>query len=178
MIRDQCDTFLEVGPCGICFFFCPNSLCLIPQIQPIVLGLCPIMPVSADYLPNDAQVKCRNMPKRILTQSEHGQHFQKTPKIPRKCLKLPALHRISRFAYYAETDTGIFRLALPGGARDHVDHADVGGGGGGDGGQRGAQIHRAEDIRVRAAGQLHQPPAHHRGRAVQVDPIKPTLKAP
>jgi len=28
----------KVGPDGICFFFCPNSLCLIPQIQPNMLG--------------------------------------------------------------------------------------------------------------------------------------------
>ena len=34
----------QVGPGGIYFFFCPNSLCLIPQIQPVMLRLCPIMP--------------------------------------------------------------------------------------------------------------------------------------
>jgi len=34
----------QVGPGAVWFFFCPNFLCLIPQIQPIMLGLCPIMP--------------------------------------------------------------------------------------------------------------------------------------
>jgi biotin carboxylase len=34
----------KVGSGRICFLFCPNSLCLIPQIQPIMLELCPIMP--------------------------------------------------------------------------------------------------------------------------------------
>jgi len=38
----------EVGPAGICFFFCPNSPCLVPQLQPIMHGLCPIMPNYAD----------------------------------------------------------------------------------------------------------------------------------
>jgi len=42
---------LWVGPGGIRFFFCPNSLCLIPQIQPVMLGLCPIMPNCADNFP-------------------------------------------------------------------------------------------------------------------------------
>ena len=42
------DALIEVGPGGICFFFFPNSLFLIPQIQPVVLGLCPIMPTYAD----------------------------------------------------------------------------------------------------------------------------------
>ena len=36
-----------VGPGAICFFFCPNSLCFIPQIQPMMLGLCPIMPTNS-----------------------------------------------------------------------------------------------------------------------------------
>jgi hypothetical protein len=40
------------------FTFCPNALCLIPEIQPIMLGLCPIMPEYADELPKDAQVEC------------------------------------------------------------------------------------------------------------------------
>jgi len=31
----------KVGPGGMCFFFCPISLCCIPQIQPITLALCP-----------------------------------------------------------------------------------------------------------------------------------------
>jgi len=34
----------EVGPGGVCLFLCPNFLCSITQIQPIMLGLCPIMP--------------------------------------------------------------------------------------------------------------------------------------
>jgi hypothetical protein len=33
-----------VGPARTCFIFCPNFRCLIPQIQPIMLRLCPIMP--------------------------------------------------------------------------------------------------------------------------------------
>ena len=39
---------LLVGPGGICFFISPNSLCLIPQIHPIIIGLCPIMPTCAE----------------------------------------------------------------------------------------------------------------------------------
>ena len=39
---------LEVGPGGICIFFRPKNLCLIPQIQPVMLGLSPIMPNYAD----------------------------------------------------------------------------------------------------------------------------------
>jgi hypothetical protein len=39
---------LAVGPYGICYIFCPNSLCSIPKIQPVTLGLCPIMPEYAD----------------------------------------------------------------------------------------------------------------------------------
>ena len=34
----------QVGPGEICFLFCPNSLCLTPQIQPVMLEVCPIMP--------------------------------------------------------------------------------------------------------------------------------------
>ena len=34
---------LVVGPYTICNFFCPNSLCRIPHIQPIMLEVCPIM---------------------------------------------------------------------------------------------------------------------------------------
>ena len=37
-----------VGPCGICFFCCPNSLCLNPHILPIMPTLCPIMLTNAD----------------------------------------------------------------------------------------------------------------------------------
>jgi len=39
---------LVVGPGGTCFFFCPNVLCFIPQIQPTMLGTCPIMHNYAD----------------------------------------------------------------------------------------------------------------------------------
>jgi hypothetical protein len=39
---------LKVGPGGICIFFCPSSLCFIPQIRPIMLELCPIIPKYAD----------------------------------------------------------------------------------------------------------------------------------
>jgi hypothetical protein len=35
------------GQPGYVFVFLPNSPCLIPQIQPIMLGLCPIMPNCA-----------------------------------------------------------------------------------------------------------------------------------
>jgi len=37
-----------VGPGGMCLFFCPHSLCLIPHILPIMLGVCPILPNYAD----------------------------------------------------------------------------------------------------------------------------------
>jgi hypothetical protein len=37
---------MMVGPGGICFFFCPNSLCIIPQNRPIMLGLCPTTPIG------------------------------------------------------------------------------------------------------------------------------------
>ena len=40
----RCKLGPKVGPGGICSSFCPNFLCFIPQIQPIMLGLCPIMP--------------------------------------------------------------------------------------------------------------------------------------
>jgi len=40
--------FLPVGPSGICFCFCPNVLCFIPQIQSIMLELCRIMPNYSD----------------------------------------------------------------------------------------------------------------------------------
>jgi gamma-glutamyltranspeptidase/glutathione hydrolase/leukotriene-C4 hydrolase len=36
---------------GICFIFCPNSLCLISQMQPIMLELCPIMPNFMPKIP-------------------------------------------------------------------------------------------------------------------------------
>ena len=39
---------VEVGPGGICFFFYPNSLCLIPQSHPVMLALCPTMPRYAN----------------------------------------------------------------------------------------------------------------------------------
>jgi hypothetical protein len=60
---------MEVGPGGICFFFCPDSLRSTPQIQPIMLGLCPIMHNYADWFPKDVQVKfpicplCQMMPE-------------------------------------------------------------------------------------------------------------------
>jgi len=67
-------------------FFCPNSLCFIPQIQPVMLGLCPTVPDYADCIPKVAQVKRRKMPKKNPQYPENGQNFLKTPKIPRKCL--------------------------------------------------------------------------------------------
>ena len=41
----QLASLLSAGPAGICFYSCPNSLCLIPQIQPVMLGLCPLCPI-------------------------------------------------------------------------------------------------------------------------------------
>jgi hypothetical protein len=43
VIRVHC--LPQVGPAGIFYFFCPNSLCirLIPRMHPIMLGLCPII---------------------------------------------------------------------------------------------------------------------------------------
>jgi hypothetical protein len=35
-----------VGPARICFTFFPNFPCLIHQIQPIMLGMCPIIPTG------------------------------------------------------------------------------------------------------------------------------------
>jgi hypothetical protein len=57
----------RVGSGGICFSFSPRSLCLIPQIQPIMLGLCPIMPnhigifrlaLLAGRVPPEAHAAC------------------------------------------------------------------------------------------------------------------------
>jgi hypothetical protein len=36
------DGAAAVGPGGTCFLFGPSHLCLIPQIQHVMLGLCPI----------------------------------------------------------------------------------------------------------------------------------------
>ena len=44
---------IPVGLSGIRCFFCPNSLSLIPQIQPIMLGSCPVTP---NYAHSDAQL--------------------------------------------------------------------------------------------------------------------------
>ena len=74
-----------VGPGGICFFFRPNSLCSMPKVQPIMLGLCPIMPNHADNFLEDAQVKCGKMPK------QSGRYSHKTAKFPEKRLKFPPL---------------------------------------------------------------------------------------
>jgi len=46
--RQKVKEEVGLGPGRICFSFCPNSLCLIPQIQPIMLGLRPIMPSHTD----------------------------------------------------------------------------------------------------------------------------------
>ena len=61
---DDLPPVVKVGPGGICIFFCRNSLCFIPQIQPIMLGLCPPMPNYAEYFPKDPQVQCRNKLKK------------------------------------------------------------------------------------------------------------------
>jgi hypothetical protein len=60
-------------------------------------------------------------PKKFREYPENGQNFQKTPKFPRKCPKFPALCRNSQFAYYAESDAGIFRLALTQGGAGRAD---------------------------------------------------------
>jgi len=46
--RGGMEAAAKVGPPGICKRKCSNSLSVIPQIQPILLGLCPIMPNYAD----------------------------------------------------------------------------------------------------------------------------------
>ena len=65
----------QVGSAGICFKICSNSLCLIPQIQPIVLGARPIMPNHADSFSKDALVKSRKLRKQIRMCPENGQKF-------------------------------------------------------------------------------------------------------
>jgi len=75
------------------------------------------MPNDADYFPKGALKKCRKMPKENRMHPENGQNIERTPRIPRKCLKFPASCRNSRFAYYAESIAGIFRLALSAGTR-------------------------------------------------------------
>ena len=47
---------MQVGPGQTCHFLSPNSLCSVSQIQPITLGLCPIMPpMMPTNFPKDAQ---------------------------------------------------------------------------------------------------------------------------
>jgi hypothetical protein len=48
VLAEKAAADLAVGPGGICFFFCPDSLCLIPQIQPNTLCFSPMMPNYAD----------------------------------------------------------------------------------------------------------------------------------
>jgi hypothetical protein len=49
---DWATEHLEVGPGGICFLFCPNSLCSIPKSacyarsMPNCAHLCPMMPTN------------------------------------------------------------------------------------------------------------------------------------
>jgi len=50
---------IEVGPGRICFRFCPNSLCLILQHQPIMLEVCPIMPHNANQFAHRRSGKCQ-----------------------------------------------------------------------------------------------------------------------
>jgi len=46
----------KVSPGGTCCFFCPNSICLILQIQPIMLGFCPVMPNNFPIMPYYAEI--------------------------------------------------------------------------------------------------------------------------
>jgi hypothetical protein len=76
----------QVGPGGICFLFCPNSLCLIPQIQHIKLGLCTIMPnyaeqICAGEMPKNAK-KIPQVPRKWQKIPENTQNPEKLPKFP------------------------------------------------------------------------------------------------
>jgi hypothetical protein len=72
LTKDAVMEVIEVGGDGLCFFFCPNSLCFIPQTQPNMLWLCPLMPNHAQLFPimptsfqKNAQVKCQRLPKKF-----------------------------------------------------------------------------------------------------------------
>jgi hypothetical protein len=77
-----------------------------------MLEVRPTTPNYADPFPKDVQIKCRKMPNKFRMYPDNGQNVKKSPKILRKCQKFPTLRRKYRYAYYAESNAGIFRLAL------------------------------------------------------------------
>jgi len=102
------DEYVLVGPGRTVLFFCPNFLCLISQIQPIMLDLCPIMLTTFPQTHRENAEKCQKSSART----------QKTAIISRKNPKSRENAQSSQ--YCAEIhdlpimpiNAGMFRRAL------------------------------------------------------------------
>jgi hypothetical protein len=142
------DWLLLVGPAGLCLFLFPNFPCLILQIQPMMLGLCPIMPNHAHWIPKDAQVKCREVPKKLLHVPRKHWDAPKSPNNAQNFLELPKIPAYAgnfRYAFYAKSRASASILRLGPAAGPDVQH------------QGGAGRHRARHLHQLLRASLEHP---------------------